>query len=170
MKSIIVKKTAVNEFDEQVVCYTEEKGKITAVARSILKPHSKQAMHLDILNLVDFELVNGSAGWRLPIITSAQASHAYLGIKSSLAKTAAASFFMEVIDKVMYEHEKDPGFWEFMLLVLSELEKMPEPEVENFFRNAQNRLAKIMGYGSKFNDFLSGHRFVSLGLMNDVVK
>src|SRR3989344_6781387 len=67
--AIIIKKQNTNEYDQLISCYTKELGKITAIAKSILKHSSVQAMHLDVLNLVEFDLVGGSVGhrpWRGP--------------------------------------------------------------------------------------------------------
>ena len=58
-RAIVLKKQNTNEYDQLVTCYTEEFGKLTAIAKSVLKPSSIQAMHLDLFNLVDFELVSG---------------------------------------------------------------------------------------------------------------
>ena len=54
-KAIIIKKQNTNEYDQWVTCYTEEFGKLKTVAKSILKPSSIQALHLDVFNLVEFE-------------------------------------------------------------------------------------------------------------------
>ena len=50
----MVKKINVGEYDQLVILYTKEFGKITAIAKSVVKPESKQTSHLDILNLIDF--------------------------------------------------------------------------------------------------------------------
>ena len=58
--AIIIKKQNTNEYDQLISCYTKELGKITAIAKSILKHSSVQAMHLDVLNLVEFDLVDAA--------------------------------------------------------------------------------------------------------------
>ncbi len=144
-QAIIIKKQNTNEYDQLIVCYTKEFGKITAIAKSILKPGSVQAMHLDVLNLVEFDLVGGSASWRMPIITGAQCEKPYRGIKNSLPAFAAASFIIEVLDKIIFDGEKDGELWKFVVGVLEKLEINPG-NLLPFFRNSQAELLKLLGY------------------------
>src|SRR3989344_1166120 len=155
--AIIIKKQNTNEYDQLISCYTKELGKITAIAKSILKHSSVQAMHLDVLNLVEFDLVGGSVGhrpwrgpaesggWRMPIITGAQCAKPYLRIKSSLSSFAAASFFMEVLDKIIFVGEKDEDLWKFITETLEKLDSN-SANLLSVFRNSQAELLKRLGY------------------------
>ena len=105
-KAIIIKKQNTNEYDQFVTCYTQEFGKLTAIAKSVLKHGSIQAMHLDVFNLVDFELVQGRS---LPIIAGAQSENS-LGILRAQSVFGGCAFFSEIIDKMVPELEKDENF------------------------------------------------------------
>ncbi len=145
-KAIIIKKQNTNEYDQLVICYTEEFGKLTAVARSVLKKDSIQAMHLDVLNMVNFELVNGRA---IPIITSAQLENGYHHLKSNLASLALAYFFIEIIDKLVFDNEKDVVFWQFLADLIGDLDRKAATgghELSSFFRNKQQEFLTVMGY------------------------
>lgn len=156
-KAIIIKKQNTGEYDQWVTCYTEEFGKLKAVAKSILKPSSVQAFHLDIFNLVEFEPVIGRG---MPIITGAQVINSFMGVKSSLAKTAVAYFFAEAIDKMIFENDKDDELWSFLLEFFDELENNANPrmifECHEYkkgnvnplllLRRGQARLLDILGY------------------------
>src|SRR3990167_6858136 len=124
-RAIVLKKQNTNEYDQWVTCYTEEFGKLKTVAKSILKPSSVQALHLDIFNLVEFELINGRG---LPIVTGAQVIDPFRGIKNSLVKTAVAYFFAQAIDKMVFENDKD------------EINKV------KLLRQGQSRLLDVLGY------------------------
>jgi DNA repair protein RecO (recombination protein O) len=143
IKAIILKRQASNENDQLVTCYSEDHGTLRAMARSIYRPTSLQSMHLDALNLVEFELVHGKA---LPIITSAQVLHQFPNIKGSLGRLAAAHFFTEVLDKVSFENERDPKLWEFMQDLLATLENAEEHAVLQEFRDHQSRFLDVLGY------------------------
>lgn len=154
-KAIIIKKQNTNEYDQLVTCYTEDFGKITAIAKSILKPSSIQALHLDIFNLVEFELVGGSAsanqgGWRMPIITGAQAIDSFPDVKGSLVKTAVAYFFAEAADKMIFENDKDEKLWFFLVSFLEELDRDTGNSVR-LLRQGQSRLLDILGYLPEVN-------------------
>src|SRR3989344_1768232 len=143
-KAIIIKKQATNEYDELITCYTQEFGKLTAVAKSVLKGSSMQAMHLDNFNLVDFELINGRS---IPIIAAAQSENSFRNIKSGLPTLAVAQFFMDVLDKMVFDLQKDESLWEFMIDVLEKLDSKVRPETAlTFFRQKQFYLLGVMGY------------------------
>lgn len=145
-RAIILKKQSTSEYDQWTTCYTEKFGKVMAVAKSILKPNSIQAMHLDVFNLVEFELISGRGA---PIITGAQAENVFGGLKSSLPALAAAYFFAEAIDKLAFEYQEDEGLWKFLTGLFGDLNREPsnnENDIRRLFREGQARLLSILGY------------------------
>jgi len=146
-KAIVIKKQNTSEYDQWVTCYTEEFGKLKTVAKSILKPSSIQALHLDIFNLVEFELINGRG---MPIITGAQVINSFPGVKSSFAKTAVAYFFAEAVDKMIFENDKDEELWYFLASFLEELDRDIANSVR-LLRQGQSRLLNILGYFPEVN-------------------
>src|SRR3990167_203809 len=104
-RAIIIKKTLANEHDQIITCYSEDTGAMRAIARGILRPKSIQALHLEALTMAEFEIIPGRA---YPIIASAQGLEQYTNIKTSIKRIAAAGFFMEVLDRIMFENERDP--------------------------------------------------------------
>lgn len=155
-RAIILKKQNTNEYDQLVTCYTEEFGKVAAVAKSVLKPGSIQAMHLDTFNLVDFDLISGRG---IPIITGAQAESSYPKLKNDLNCLAVAYFFAETADKLFFEYQKDAEIWAFLCSLFSELEK--EGPVHfmiyhkgacGFLRDKQIEFLNILGYAPNFSD------------------
>ena len=142
-KAIVIKKSAVNEYDQIVTCYSEEFGTLRALARGICRPTSVQSLHLDHLNLVEFELVYGRA---LPIITGAQVIDQFTTIKGSLARLAAAQFFTEVLDKISFENERDPRLWDLLHNLLVSLNGVHDGEVFAEFRTYQNKFLEVLGY------------------------
>ncbi|MEK7076151.1 MAG: DNA repair protein RecO [Patescibacteria group bacterium] len=140
-RAIIIKKQNTNEYDQFVTCYTQEFGKLTAIAKSVLKHGSIQAMHLDVLNLVEFELINGKA---MPIIAGAQSENSFGNLKSSIPSLAVAHFFSEIIDKMVPELEKDEKLWNFMTDLFDKLNRF-EPGL-TFLRQKQFVLLGLLGY------------------------
>lgn len=142
-KAIIIKKAAANEHDQIISCYTEEFGSLRALARSIFKPTSIQSLHLDNLNLVEFELVQGRA---LPIITGAQVIDQFSNVKGSLSRLAAVQFFCEVLDKISFENEKDTQLWQLLHNLLVSFNQAKDETLFNEFRNYQAQFLKVLGY------------------------
>ncbi|OGM96275.1 MAG: DNA repair protein RecO [Candidatus Yanofskybacteria bacterium RIFCSPHIGHO2_02_FULL_38_22b] len=165
-KAIIIKKQNTNEYDQLVTCYTEEFGKVTAIAKSVLKPSSIQAMHLDLFNLVEFELVSGRG---MPIITGAQVEQTQTNLKTNLPNLAIAYFFVETIDKLAFEYQKDEELWEFLLTTLEELDNDGHHRCDGahrYLKEKQLEFLNILGHAPNLKEcaFCSGLDRAQLGL------
>lgn len=141
-RAIILKKQNTNECDQLITCYTEDFGKLMAIAKSILKPSSIQAMHLDIFNLAEFELIQGHG---MPIITGAQMLDSHMNIKRELSKLAVAYFFAEAMDKMVFDNDKDENLWSFWVSLLDELDDDDSKPLD-LLRQGQIKLLGILGY------------------------
>ncbi len=147
-RAIILKKQNTHEYDQLVTCYTEEFGKLTAVAKSINKPTSIQSMHLDSLNLVDFDLINGKG---VPIITGAQAESTHPNLKKNLPSLAVAYFFAEVIDKIAFDYQQDESLWQFISCLMSDLDR-GEVNHKEFFNDKKLEFLGILGYAPNLDE------------------
>ncbi len=143
----MVKKSDIGEHDQLAVLYTQDFGKISAIAKSVAKAGSKQASHLDVLNLIDFSLVEGNGH---PIITSALSVNSHRFIKGSLLSLALSSFLLEVIDKAIYNNDPDNNLWNFFVKSFDYLNSVSEslgrPQCYPIFLAFQNELLKLFGY------------------------
>lgn len=140
-QAIIIKKQNTNEHDQWVTVYSKEHGKLTAIAKSVLKDTSIQGMHLDLLNLVEFDLISGRG---MPIISAAQVENPFQKLKGSLSSLAAAYFFLEILDKIVFDSQPDKELWDFLV---SFLKKANSKEVTlATFRQNQLQLLNILGY------------------------
>ncbi len=170
-QAIILKKIPVREYDELVVCYTKNAGKQTYQAKSILRPSSKQAGHLDILNLADFSLVQKNSH---PIITSSYCLDAFRSLKSSLPALAAAYFLLECFDKLVFEGEPDPKLWDFLHSRLCEYNRLAQKGRADWpmvIKSTREDLLKVMGYNSTLPiEQLANAHFKSLQFARKVVK
>ncbi|MDO8492167.1 MAG: DNA repair protein RecO [bacterium] len=176
-QAIILKKIPIREYDELVICYTKDAGKQVYQAKSVLLPTSKQAGHLDILNLVDFSLVHKNSH---PIITSAYCLEAFPHLKSSLSAMAAAFFLLECFDKLIFEGEPDAKLWEFLLVQLRKYDKLglqTNPayaglvcNLETAIVKTRQELLKILGYDPSMPiEHLANSQFRSLQFARQVV-
>ncbi len=144
MRAIIVKKQPTNEQDLLVTCYTQERGRLTAIAKSSLKPTSTQAMHLDLFNVVEFELIDGRS---YPIIASAQSERVHAHVKASPLLTAMAGFFAEIVDRLVFDNERDDELWNVLSSALEALDATSDqPIAFATFRQKQFELLDVLGY------------------------
>lgn len=147
-KAIVIRKMAAGEHDQMVTLYSEDFGTMRAMARGSFRPTSLQSMHVETLNLIDFEVIHGRA-W--PIISSAMMLSSYDGIKTSLPKLAAVQFFTEVLDKIAFENEKDTKLWEFLNTMLADFDGAAEADTLPLFRNYQAEFLKVLGYAPQID-------------------
>lgn len=134
----------VREHDQLVVLYSKEAGKLKATARGSLRINSKQALALDDGNLIHCELVQGKAG---PIMTGAQAVQTYSSAKTSPLRWAAAQFFLQAIDSLVFDEQPDNQLWSCLNDCLARLDSAPDNETVAIFRRCQGRLLESLGYG-----------------------
>ena len=172
---VVIRKTESGEHHQLVTLYTRELGKVRLMAKSAKKNTSKQAGHLDLFNSVDFLMVPGK---NYSIITQAQSSENFLGIKSSLAKVMAGFFILETFHRLVYEEEQDLPLWNFLIIQLNKLEQIDKFGVDLMLADFKKGLLNVMGYESSlakvieskeidyFIQSLSSQKFSSLHLLN----
>jgi DNA repair protein RecO len=100
-------------------------------------------MHLETLNLIDFEVIQGRA-W--PIISSAVMLKSHAKVRESLPKLAAVQFFTEVLDKIAFENEQDSHLWEFLSALLADFNEISDQKLLSLFRQKQADFLKVLGY------------------------
>lgn len=153
MEALVIKKQATNENDQIVTLYTKDFGKITTVAKSSLKNNSIQGMHLDVLNLIECDLVEGR-GW--PIITGAQSIKTFSNIKNDIKTMSVAYYFTEIVDKIFFENEKDQSLWDFLNKTLEDIYKFSNLDnddlLKDLFKVKKIELLNILGYMPDLNN------------------
>ena len=171
MRAFIIKKIPIREYDELVICYTQEDGKQVYKAKSVLRSTSKQASHLDILNLVDFNLVQGNGH---PIITSAYCLNAFSKIKSDIKALAVSFFIVELMDKVVMEGERDGSLWDFLSNKLNDINLFANKKDifwQKEFKKIHAEAVNVLGYGKGLSiEEAVERRFGSLQLIQNVVR
>lgn len=145
IEAIVIKAVPTREQDKLVTLYSRESGKVSAVAKGALKPHSVQALQLDPGNLIHCELVPSRTG--LPIITGAQAVNCFSRMKSSPRTLAAAQFFLQVADLIVFEQEPDLRLWTCLCQTLADLNAAEGEGMLKIFRHHQSELLGVLGYG-----------------------
>ncbi|MDD5289585.1 MAG: DNA repair protein RecO [Patescibacteria group bacterium] len=109
LNSIILSRTAFREDDLLVKIYSQERGKLTLVARGAKKIKSKLAGHLEPISLSFLESARGKS---LDQLIGAQIIKSYAGIKNDILKTAYANYFLELLDELTFENHADRRVFE----------------------------------------------------------
>ncbi|MFH1769846.1 MAG: recombination protein O N-terminal domain-containing protein [Parcubacteria group bacterium] len=171
LEAIVLKKIPIKEHDEMVICYTKDQGKQTYRAKSVVLPTSKQGQHLDVLNRIEFSLVQGNGH---PIIASAYAIDTYRFLKQSLPAMSVTYFFLECFDKLVFDNELDEALWEFLSEHIERsntLCRQSETNWKNVMKQDYERFMEVMGYDSNTNIHELYHAdFSSLQFVNTMLN
>ncbi|MFA6492884.1 MAG: DNA repair protein RecO, partial [Patescibacteria group bacterium] len=92
-RGIILKRTNLNEADRILTIFTENNGRIKAVAKGIRKTLSKLAGHLELFCLTDFVIAEGR---NLDTITAAETQKCFINLRGDLESTNVAYYLAEI--------------------------------------------------------------------------
>ena len=135
------------EYDQRVVLMTRSLGKISAVARGSLRPHSRQARALDVGNMLMCQLVWGKSP--LPLVIGAQAQECWSGVKGTLVGLAALGSVVALADALSIEGDLDGQMWQWMHESLQALSSVSSEEYIAVVRVRQGVLVELLGYGAR---------------------
>ena len=144
IEGIVVKKVVVREHDQLVTLYTQNEGKLVAIAKGSLSHRSRQASALDDGNLIRCELVGGK---NYPIITSAQPIRCFMNAKSSLVSWAVGQFFLQTLDIIVFERQPDKRLWNVYSKILHLLDEKNQSPL-SVLRHGQAEMLEALGHGS----------------------
>ena len=117
-EAIIIKKTRLGEADSILTLYTPHLGKIQGFAKSLRKPKSKLAGHLELLT---HSLVSLARGRNLDTITGSQTISSFLPLKSDLQLTSRALYVIELVNQFTADHIENYPLFQLLLETLERL-------------------------------------------------
>ena len=142
-RAIVLRRSNYKEADRLITLFTEEKGKITAIAKGIRKITSKKRGHMELFNLVDMQAVDHK-GWY--ILTQAQSQKTYSKIKTDLKTTSYGYYICEIFEKLIPEEEPSGILFKLLAKTLEYMDKSPSLTLLNAFNL---KLLKILGFYSR---------------------
>ena len=140
-EAVIIKKTRLGEADSILTLYTPELGKIQGFARSLRKPKSKLAGHLELLT---HSLVSLARGRNLDTITGSQTINSFLPLKSDLELSAYALYATELVNQFTVEHLENRPLFRLLLETMEQLCQSSNKEL--VLRYFELRLLNEVGY------------------------
>ena len=140
-EAIVLKKTKLGEADTILTLYTPHLGKIQGFAKSLRKPKSKMAGHLELLTHSQLSLVKGR---NLDTITGAQTITSFLPLKSDLELTSRGLYVIEMVEKFTAGHIENYPLFSLLHETLEHL--CVEENGELVLRFFELHLLKEVGY------------------------
>jgi DNA repair protein RecO (recombination protein O) len=123
LDALILKHMDYGEADRIVVAFSNERGKIRAIAKGVRKIHSRKAGHLEPFIYSRLFLAQGRD---MPIITQAQMVEAFNGLRNNLVKIGYASYVIELLDRFSSEDGANHSLFRLSLETLHHLENLDD--------------------------------------------
>jgi DNA repair protein RecO (recombination protein O) len=152
-EAIVIKKTRLGEADSILTFFTPRLGKIQGFAKSLRKPKSKMAGHLELLTYSEVAFTRGR---NLDTITGAQTIGAYVPLKSDLWLTSCGLYVAELINQFADEHQENYPLFQLMLETLQRL--CQEPNKELTLRYFELHLLECAGYRPQLRECIACHK------------
>jgi len=120
-EAVVLRKLDYGEADRILTLFTLERGKVSAIAKSVRKSRSKMSGQLDVFAHGRMQLAEGRS---MDVVTSFQRLTDESLLAAELQRSAAAALVVEVADKVLEEHHPQP---ELFGLVRDALARLSAP-------------------------------------------
>jgi len=141
-EAVIIKKTRLGEADTILTMYTPDMGKIQGFAKSLRRPRSKMAGHLELLTHSRVSLARGR---NLDTITGSQTITGFLPLKNDLWLISCGLYVIELINQFTAEHVENATLFRLLLDTLHNLCRK-ETDKESVLRYFELHLLGEVGY------------------------
>jgi DNA repair protein RecO (recombination protein O) len=152
-EAIVIKKTKLGEADSILTFFTPRLGKIQGFAKSLRKPKSKMAGHLELLthSAVSFSRGRGN----IDTITGAQTINAFLPMRNDLWLTSCGLYVAELVHQFTAEHQENIPIFRLMLETLERLCQTENKEL--VLRWFEMNLLECAGYRPQLKECVICH-------------
>ncbi len=153
-EAIVIKKTKLGEADSILTFFTPRLGKIQGFAKSLRKPKSKMAGHLELLthSAVSFSRGRGS----IDTITGAQTIDAFLPVRNDLWLTSCGLYLVELIHQFAAEHQENYALFQLLLDTLKKLHVAENKDL--LLRYFELHLLESAGYRPQLRECVACHK------------
>ena len=132
----------LGEADRIIVLFTQELGKLSAVAKGVKRPRSKLAGAVQLFNHLEALLAVGRS---LDVITQVRPLELFPRLRSDMTRYASASYVAELLDTLVEERAAAPPLFELLVTVLQGLDGEGDPAT--LLRGFELKLLTELGYG-----------------------
>jgi DNA repair protein RecO (recombination protein O) len=153
-EAMVIKKTKLGEADSILTFFTPRLGKIQGFARSLRKPKSKMAGHLELLTYSTVSFSRGRGN--IDTITGAQTINTFLTLKNDLWLTSCGLYVAELVHQFTAEHQENNVLFQLMLDTLDRLCEAENKEI--VLRYFEMHLLESTGYRPQLKECVTCHK------------
>jgi DNA repair protein RecO (recombination protein O) len=140
-EAVVLRRQNLGEADRLLTVYTPDRGKLRVVAKGVRRPRSRKAGHLEPFTRVQLLLASGR---ELDIITQAEATETYKGLRNDLLRLGQAAYIVELLDRFTVDREENRGLYRLMVNTLERLDAGAQSDA--VLRFYELRLLELVGY------------------------
>jgi DNA repair protein RecO (recombination protein O) len=140
-EAIILRRRNWGEADRILTLFTPQRGKVRVRAVGVRKPASRKAGHLELFHRANLFLAKGRD---FDIITQAETVEAYARLREDLVASAAASYTVELLDRISPEESENTAAYRLIVRILEELSGAGDPALA--LRCYDMKLLEYSGY------------------------
>ncbi len=152
-EAIVIRKTKLGEADSILTFFTPRLGKIQGFAKSLRKPQSRMAGHLELLT---YSTVSFTRGHNIDTIVGAQTINAFLPIKDDLWLMSYGLYVAELVNQFTPEHQENREIFQLMLQTLERLH--PAENKDLLLRFFELHLLQNAGYRPQLHQCVVCHK------------
>src|SRR4030042_7063768 len=123
-EAVILRRRNWGEADRILTLFTPQRGKVRVRAAGVRKPGSRKAGHLELFHRANLFLAKGRD---FDIITQAETVEAFARLREDLVRSAAASYIVELLDRLSPEESENATAYRLIIRTLEELCGEGEP-------------------------------------------
>lgn len=122
-KGVVLKSMKLGEADKIVTIFTEEQGKVAAVAKGVRRTKSRFGARLESFTNLELVIHNGKSG--LDTIIQADIRDSYPGLVQSLERINYGYAMLELVDKLTPDRQPEPKIYQMLAAALGCLDATP---------------------------------------------
>lgn len=140
---IIIKQVKFGEADKFVTLLSENHGLIETIAKGSRRLTSKKSPHIDNLNLIRFQALEGHSAL---ILTQAETVESFSKIKEKLRDVRTCFYIMEILNNILAPGQSDPQLFHSLKNYLSALNTDTGSENREMAVKLQLYLIRHLGF------------------------
>jgi DNA repair protein RecO (recombination protein O) len=122
-EAIVLRRHDFGEADRLLTLYTQDYGKVRAIAKGARKPQSRKTGHVELFMRSKMLFARGR---NLDIITQAELVEAYRPLREDLVRVTYASHLVELLDRFTVENDSHPELYFLLRDALGWLAETPD--------------------------------------------
>lgn len=150
VSGVIIRQRNLGEADRVVVLFTQDRGKLSGVARGVRRARSKLAGSLQLFCHGRFLL---AAGRSLDVITQVQLADTFSHLSQDIRRLSHASYLCELVDVLIEEGAPDEAIYDLLVAAFRALDEGSDPATA--VRIFELKLLTHLGYGPEMHTCVS---------------